>query len=246
MKRSIGTWLAVAVAALPLAAQAQSKGTGDFSVVGAEVNTGKPVETFKVGFPGADFGYDISLSKTIDITPTFSLLWSYGGMTVYTPFGLGLSAPIRFELGKVGDGNLLFHVDPGIAIYFGPSICSGLSGLALALCQEAGSNIQVGVLNGTQFAIAFPVGVVLGFPIKDVPGLEIGGGLDVQLAAVVTSPFNFYIGPWAGPYVEYHFAKPAGLAIGLDTRFGAGINTATGYGTWFAFRVQGFVGYRLF
>ena len=56
--------------------------------------------------------------------------------------------------------------------------------------------------------------------------LEVGGGLDLNLALNVTDPVNFVIGPWAGPYVEYHFDNP-NIAIGLNTRFGVVIPTAT-------------------
>jgi len=245
MTRSIRAWLvAAAVAVLPLAARAQAsqeKGLGNFSVIGAEVNTGKPVQSLKAGWPQVDFGYNLGLSKTMDITPTFSLLYGVEGST-YTQFGLGLSAPLRFDLGRVGtEARLLLHVDPGMAIFFGSSSACVVFNPFTGQCISY-ANVN-GYGTGTQFAFTFPVGVVLGFPI--VHGLEVGGGLDLQLALVVTSPVNFLIGPWAGPYVEYHFDNP-NIAIGLDTRFGAAINTASGYGTWFAFRVQGIVAYRLF
>jgi hypothetical protein len=244
MTRLTRTWLAVAaVAALPLSARAEAggKGLGDFSVVGAEINTGKPVESVEVGWPGLNFGYDLNLSKTMDITPTFSLLWGIEGST-YTAFGLGASAPIRFDLGRVfpeANARLLFHVDPGVAVFFG-----GTGGcIEFNIFGECISHGGVGGLASTAFGFTFPVGVVLGFPVAH--GLEVGGGLDVNLAVVVTSPFNFLIGPWAGPYVEYHFDNPK-IAIGLNTRFGAAINTASGVGTWFAFMTEAFVAYRLF
>jgi len=247
MTRSIRTWFAVAaVAALPLAAQAQAapqgKGLGDFSVVGSEINTGKPVETFEAGWPSVDFGYVFNLSKTSDMGVKLGLLYGVEGST-YTTFGLALYAPIRFELARVGEGKVLFHVDPGLAIYFGSSACSGLTGIALEFCNAANAAVNNSLGTGTQFAFTFPVGVVMGFPV--MPGLEVGGGLDLNLALVVTSPFNFLIGPWIGPYVEYHFANP-NVAIGLNTRFGVAINTASSYSNPFAFKIQAFAAYRLF
>ncbi len=245
MKRSIRTWFAAAaVAALPLAAGAQAnsqaKGLGDFSVVGSEINRGKAVETVEAGWPSVDFGYVFNLSQTADMGVKFGLLYGIEGST-YTEFGIALYAPIRFELAHVGDGKLLFHVDPGFALYFGSSKACAVYDPFTGTCF-AYSNVS-GYGTGTQFGFTFPVGIVLGFPVAQ--GLEVGGGLDLNLALVVTSPFNFLIGPWIGPYVEYHFANP-NIAIGLNTRFGVAINTASAYTNPFAFKVQAFVGYRLF
>ncbi|HVP68289.1 MAG TPA: hypothetical protein VMT17_13630 [Anaeromyxobacteraceae bacterium] len=246
MKRSIRTWFVVAAAALPIAAQAQTgaqgKGLGDFSVVGSEINTGKPVETIEAGWPSVDFGYVFNLSPSSDMGVKLGLLYGVEGST-YTTFGLALYAPIRFELTRVGDGKLLFHVDPGITMYFGSSVCSGLTGNALVICNDLNAAVNNSLGTGFQFGFTFPVGLVMGFPVA--PGLEVGGGFDLNLALVVTSPFNFVIGPWIGPYVEYHFTNP-NIAIGLNTRFGAAINTASAYTNPFAFKVQAFAGYRLF
>jgi hypothetical protein len=226
--------LATALALVPVAARAQQtqqthKGLGDWSVVGAEINTGKPFEDVQAGWPNVNFGYTFNLGKTSDMGLRFGLLYGLEG-TTSTQFGLGLWAPIRFQLSHSEKFNLIFHVDPGVRIYFAGSTC------------VAGTNICADT-SKTQFAFTFPVGLVGGFPVAH--NLEIGGGLDLNLALAVTSPVNFVIGPWAGPYVEYHFDNP-NIAIGLNTRFGVMIPTATGSSAAFAFMVQAFAGYRLF
>jgi hypothetical protein len=222
--------LATSLALAPVAAHAQqAKGLGDWSVVGTEVNTGKPFEDVQAGWPNVNFGYTFNLGKTSDIGIRFGLLYGVGG-TTSTQFGLGLWAPIRFQLIHGEKFNLLFHVDPGLQIYFAGSTC------------VAGTDICVDT-SKTQFGFTFPVGVVGGFPVA--PNLEVGGGFDLNLALNVTSPVNFVIGPWVGPYVEYHFDNP-NIAVGLNTRFGVAIPTASGSSAAFAFLVQAFAGYRLF
>jgi len=224
--------LAAVLAVAPFAAQAQTsthKGLGDWSVVGAEVNTGKAFQDVQAGWPNVNFGYTMNMGKTSDIGFRFGLLYGIAG-TTYTQFGLGLWAPIRFELSRSEKFNLLFHVDPGMAIYFSGSTC------------VAGSNFCYNT-SSTLFGFTFPVGLVGGFPVAH--NLEVGGGVDLGLALNVTSPVNFVFTPWAGPYVEYHFDNP-NVAIGLNTRFGVAIPTASGSSAAFAFQVQAFAGYRLF
>ena len=92
--------LAAVLAVAPFAAQAQTsthKGLGDWSVVGAEVNTGKAFQDVQAGWPNVNFGYTMNMGKTSDIGFRFGLLYGIAG-TTYTQFGLGLWAPIRFEL----------------------------------------------------------------------------------------------------------------------------------------------------
>jgi len=222
--------LALATALAPVAAHAQqAKGLGDWSVVGTEINTGKPFQDVQAGWPNVNFGYTFSLGKTSDMGIRFGLLYGVEG-TTYTQFGLGLWAPLRFQMIKGEKFNLLFHVDPGVRIYFSGSTCVA----GTSFCYDTSK---------TLFAFTFPVGVVGGFPVAH--NLEIGGGLDLNLALNVTDPVNFVIGPWAGPYVEYHFDDP-NIAIGLNTRFGVMIPTAKNSSAAFAFMVQAFAGYRLF
>jgi hypothetical protein len=227
---ALATALALSTTLAPVAAHAQqAKGLGDWSVVGSEINTGKPFEDVQAGWPNVNFGYTFNLSKTSDIGLRFGLLYGVEG-TTSTQFGIGLWAPIRFQLSRSEKFNLIFHVDPGVRLYFAGSTC------------VAGTDICANT-SKTQFGFTFPVGVVGGFPVGH--NLEIGGGFDLNLALVVTSPVNFVIGPWAGPYVEYHFDDP-NIAIGLNTRFGVVIPTAKDSSTSFAFLVQAFAGYRLF
>jgi hypothetical protein len=118
---------------------------------------------------------------------------------------------------------VLFHVDPGIKLY---------------------------TTSSAQFGFQFPVGVVMGFPVR--PDLEVGVGLDFNMSLIVTgsrSP-QFVFGPQVGPYVEYHLDPR--LALGLNTRFGAAVDAyssfegrAGGTSTDFAFVTQLFLGYRL-
>ena len=92
----------------------------------------------------------------------------------------------------------------------------------------------------------FPFGLVFGFPIHH--GLEMGLGLDFNMTLLVTgigSP-RFIFGPLVGPYVEYHVTPH--VALGLNTRFGAAIQTVSSPGgtfSDFAFTTQLFLAYRL-
>jgi len=227
MTRSIRMWLAAAAFAAPLCAQAQAqsqsanRGLGDWSVAGAEINTGKPFEDVRVGWPDVDFGYTFNVNKQMDMGIRFGLLYGVE-YTTYSNFGIDLYAPLRFAVARTGSVNVLVHVDPGLKLYTG-----GYNG-------GGGS---------TQFGFMFPVGVVAGG--SPMPDLEVGAGLDLNLSLFVTSPVNFVIGPMLGPYVEYHIADPK-IAVGLTTRFGAAIPTASGLPSAFAFQVQAYAGYRLF
>ena len=226
--------IAVALCLAPAAAQAQApapaasdRAFDNWSVVGSQINTGKPFEDVRAGWPSVDFGYTMNLGKSSDIGFRFGLLYGVEG-TTYSQFGLGVWAPIRFDIGQTGKLNWLFHVDPGLKIYFGSSTCY------YGFCANTSS---------TSFGISAPVGVVAGYKIQ--PNLEIGGGADVNLALSFTDPVNFIIGPMVGPYVEYHLADP-NIAFGLNTRFGVAIPTASGSSVSFAMVIQAFAGYRLF
>jgi len=232
MTRSIRTLAVFAlVATVPLAARAQSQashGLGDWSVVGADINTGKPFEDVRFGWPDVDFGYTFNLSKTMDMGIRFGLLYGVEG-TTYTAFGIDLYAPLRFAVAQTSDLKILVHVDPGLKLY------TGSNGYCFNGACVGG--------NSTQFGFMFPVGVVVGG--SPMPNLEVGAGLDLNMTLLVTNPVNFVIGPMVGPYAEYHI-QPTNLAIGVNTRFGAAIQTASGGGSAFAFLFQGFVGYHLF
>jgi hypothetical protein len=218
------------LALAPLSAQAQqAKGLGDWSVVGSEINTGKAFEDVQAGWPSVNFGYTFNIGKSVDMGVRFGLLYGVMGTTALSQFGLGLWAPIRFQMLKGTGFNLLLHVDPGVQLFFSGTTCLA----ANFFCSSS----------STLFAIQAPVGVVGGFPVA--PNLEVGGGVDLNMALNVTSPVTFVFAPWAGPYVEYHFDDPK-IAIGLNTRFGVAIPTTTGASASFAFQVLAFAGYRLF
>lgn len=225
--RTIVAALAVLAATIPAAAAAQSDsqgkgGLGGWSVVGAETVQGRPVLDVQTGWPSTTFGYTFGMSPTSDIGVRLGLLYGYEG-TTNGQFGLSFYAPFRFQLLENRDFRLLFHVDPGLKLY---------------------------TTSNAQFGFQFPVGVVMGFPIR--PDLEVGVGIDFNMTLLVTGNFSpqFIFGPAAGPYVEYHPAP--NVSVGLNTRFGAAIDAYSSYGgidggtsTNFAFTTQLFVGYRL-
>ncbi|HVP68287.1 MAG TPA: hypothetical protein VMT17_13620 [Anaeromyxobacteraceae bacterium] len=198
------------------------KGLGSYSVVGAEVNTGRPFVDVQGGWPSTTFGYTLGLSPTSDIGFRLGLLYGYEGTTA-SQFGLSLYAPLRFELPGSKDFHWLVHVDPGLKLY---------------------------TESTAAFGIQFPVGLVLGFPLQH--GLEAGLGVDFEMTLLFTGAFSprFTFGPMAGPYLEYH-PRPE-IAVGVNTRFGAAIQALSSYQgvpggtqTSFAFVTQAFVGYRL-
>jgi hypothetical protein len=215
------------LATFPVLASSQSDaagrpGLGDWSVVGTETVSGRPVLDVQTGWPSTTFGYTMGLSPTSDVSLRLGLLYGYEG-TTSTQFGLSFYAPLRFLLLKNRDFRLLFHVDPGLKLY---------------------------TMSSAQFGFQFPVGVVMGFPIR--PDLELGMGLDFAMTLIVTgnrAP-QFFFGPLVGPYVEYH--PTPNLSVGLNTRFGAAIDAYSSYldrsggtSTSFAFTTQLFLGYRL-
>jgi hypothetical protein len=182
----------------------------------------RPVLDVQTGWPSTTFGYTMGLSPTSDVSLRLGLLYGYEG-TTSSQFGLSFYAPLRFQLLQNRDFRLLFHVDPGLKLY---------------------------TMSSAQLGFQFPVGVVMGFPIR--PDLEVGAGLDFAMTLIVTgnrSP-QFVFGPLAGPYVEYH--PTPNLSVGLNTRFGAAIDAYSSYlgraggtSTSFAFTTQLFLGYRL-
>jgi hypothetical protein len=225
--RTVVAALAVLAAAAPVGAGAQSESQGKaglsgWSVVGTETVSGRPVLDVQTGWPSTTFGYTFGMSPTSDIGVRLGLLYGYEG-TTNSQFGLSFYAPFRFQLLENRDFRLLFHVDPGLKLY---------------------------TTSSAQFGFQFPVGVVMGFPIR--PDLEVGVGLDFNMTLLVTGNFSpqFIFGPAAGPYVEYHPAP--NLSVGLNTRFGAAIDAYSSYAgsnggttTNFAFTTQLFLGYRL-
>jgi len=227
MRRTVRTGLlAAALAALPAASRAQSegpligKGLGSWSVVGAEVDA-HPAFDVQAGWPSTTFGYTFGLSPTADAGVRFGLLYGYED-TTSTQFGLSLYAPFRIALPGNQQFHWLFHVDPGLKLY---------------------------TETPAAFGFQFPVGLVLGFPVRH--GLEVGLGVDLAMSLLVTGAFSprFTFGPMVGPYVEFH-PQPH-LAVGLNTRFGAAIEALSSYQgvsggtqTNFAFVTQLFVGVR--
>jgi hypothetical protein len=232
--RALAMALALCLAPAAAHAEGQAKGLGDWSVVGSQVNTGKAFEDVRVGWPSLDFGYTMQLGPASDIGFRFGLFWG-DEFVPYAGFGLGLWAPIRFQLTKGQDKlNWLLHVDPGFRINFGSSYCSGYNFYYGGYCGSS----------STTFGITAPVGVVAGYPV--MPGLEVGGGADVKLGIFFGGgTTDFVIAPMVGPYAEYQLKDP-NISFGLTTRFGAAIHTASGVGTYFAWDLQATVGYRLF
>ena len=225
IKAALAAAILAAVSPATVLAQsdaAAKPGLAGWSVVGAETVHGRAVIDVQTGWPSTTFGYTFGMSPTSDVSLRFGLLYGYEGWT-NTQFGLSFYAPMRFELMQTKDFKLLFHVDPGLKLY---------------------------TMSKAEFGFQFPVGVVFGFPIQ--PDLEIGVGADFNMTLLVTgngSP-QFIFGPAVGPYVEYH-PTPT-LAVGLNTRFGAGIDAYSSIGdlpggthTEFAFTTQLFLGYRL-
>jgi hypothetical protein len=216
---------AVLAALIPSAAMAEGAGNaglGGWSVVGTETVSGRPVIDVQTGWPSTTFGYTFGLSPTSDISLRLGLLYGYEG-TTDSQFGLSFYAPLRFQLYRSQDFKLLFHVDPGLKLY---------------------------TTSSAQFGFQFPVGLVMGFPIR--PDLEIGLGADFAMTLIVTGNFapQFIFGPMVGPYVEYHPTPQ--FSLGLNTRFGAAIDAYSsfegipgGTSTSFAFNTQLFLGYRL-
>jgi len=229
MRRALrSALLAGALAALPLAVRAESdgpligRGLGSWSVVGAEVNSGRAAFDVQAGWPSTTFGYTFGLSPTADMGVRLGLLYGYED-TTNTQFGLSLYAPFRVALPGTSQFHWLFHIDPGLKLY-----------------TEATA----------AFGFQFPVGFVLGFPIRH--GFEAGLGIDLAMSLLVTGAFSprFTFGPMVGPYVEFHPSPH--LAVGVNTRFGAAIQALSSYQgvsggseTDFAFVTQLFVAGRL-
>ena len=224
--RIVAAAFATLLAASPALASAQGdatkEGLGGWSVVGTETVSGRPVIDVQTGWPSTTFGYTMGLSPTSDVSFRLGMLYGYEG-TTDGQFGLAFYAPLRFQLLQNRDFRLLLHVDPGLKLY---------------------------TTSSAQFGFQFPVGVVMGFPIR--PDIEVGLGADFAMTLIVTGNFapQFIFGPMVGPYVEYHPTPQ--FSLGLNTRFGAAIDAYSsfegipgGTSTSFAFNTQLFLGYRL-
>ena len=226
-RTAAATLVAALVTFAPSQVMGQSEGAArsgltGWSIVGTEIQSGRPSVDVQAGWPSTSFGYTFGMSPTADVSLRLGMLYGYEG-TTDSQFGLAFYAPMRFQLLKSRDFKLLFHVDPGLKLY---------------------------TTTNAQFGFQFPVGVVMGFPVQ--PNLELGVGLDFNMTLLVTGNFapQFIFGPAAGPYVEYH--PTPDLAVGLNTRFGAAIDAYSsfegipgGTSTRFAFTTQLFLGYRL-
>src|SRR5512137_2391289 len=152
--------LAAAALALPGAALAQAEGASGalpWSLVGAEtVAPGRPVLDVQTGWPSTTFGYTLGLGPSSDVSLRLGLLYGYEG-TTHSQFGLSFYAPLRFRVAHTRDFRVLFHVDPGIKLY---------------------------TTSSAQFGFQFPVGVVMGIPVR--PDLEVGVGIDFLMTLLVT------------------------------------------------------------
>jgi len=148
---------AVALAVAPVAVHAQhshqAKGLGDWSVVGSEINTGKPFEDVQVGWPTSTSATRSTWARR---PPWASASASSTGSRARPTRSSG-SGSGRRSASSSSRG----HVQPrvprrsgGPALLLGSSCVAGTS-----FCYDTSK---------TLFAFTFPVGVVGGFPWRRI------------------------------------------------------------------------------
>jgi hypothetical protein len=217
-KRMLVAVVGVCLGTASVASAAPARGgRGDWSILAADtVTSGSDVLYGAAGFPDFSFGWAHGVSPGFDAGLKLALIYGVEG-TTNTKFGFGLSAPLRWAVGRGPSVHVLFHLDPGIRLYtFDPA----------------------------RFGFAAPFGLNVEFMTK-LP-VKIGFGADMNNTLAITgnnSPI-YVFGPMVGPFVEYHVDPH--LSIGFDTRFGVAIGIASGNtDTEFAFRTQAVVAYRM-
>ncbi|MFL5424950.1 MAG: hypothetical protein ACJ783_07930 [Myxococcales bacterium] len=237
MRRTGSAAVVLCVVIVATAAHAQSRRSSvtgttasrstNYSIFGADtVPAGVDVAEAEFGWPAITFGFLHGLSPTSDVGVKFDLLFGVEGESQdgFSQFGIGARVPFRIHALRKDKVGVLFHVDPGIKLH---------------------------TFSPAWFGIAFPVGVTFAYAAHN--DFTVAFGVDLPMTLFVTpSPVAFFIGPQFGPAFEYHVDRE--LTIGLNTRFGPVIRTATpgfdvpgvsGNGTEFGFTIELGLGYRL-
>jgi len=235
MRRTGSAAVVLWVVLVATAAQAQSRRTSltgtpanrNYSIFGAEtVPAGVDVAEGEFGWPAITFGFLHGLSPTSDVGVKFDLLFGVDGVSQngFSQFGIGVRVPFRVHVLRKDRLGVLFHIDPGIKLH---------------------------TFSPAWFGIGFPVGVTFAYAANN--DFTVAFGVDLPMTLFLTpAPVSFFIGPQFGPAFEYHVDRE--LTIGLNTRFGPVIRTATpgfdvpgvsGNGNEFGFLIELGLGYRL-
>ena len=192
--------------------------SGHWSInTGETVSAGRDALSAELGWPSMTFGYAHGLNDVSDIGLKFDLLYGYEGESTFSKLGLGLRVPFRFMALRRDRFSLQLHIEPVLRFYPG------------------------GYFNGVVFGA--PVGATLGLQI--LPELRAALGIDLNLDVATSNGHgaSLLIGPAFGFDLEYLVDKQ--LLVGVDTRFGPLIDSASGGYSDFAFRTYIVVGYRL-
>jgi hypothetical protein len=169
----------------------------------------------EAGWPGISAGFAHGLNDKLEIGGRLDFLYGIEG-TPHTAFGLGFGATVRYTLVRREDFSVEVHIFPGFRF------------------DQTDTP--------TPFGFAFPIGAEGGYHINRQATVSLG--FDLGLFGTFTTPGYFCVAPEGGPGFEYHLTDH--VTFGLVTRFG-GAAFAGGPGGQgdFAFRIQGFFGYRI-
>ncbi len=121
--------------------------------------------------------------------------------------------------------------------------------LRLTVLRRGKTSIQVGLQPGFTIYTREQANLLLGFPItaalgvQVTPELRIAAATDQVMRVRLTNGAAFIYEPIFGPSVEYYADRQ--LAISLDTRFGAVVDSEPNVPARFGFRVALGVAYRL-
>lgn len=199
-----------------LAGAGEAKAAGD----GWGLHSG---ETMSKGslMPFGEFGWpDVTLGVAYGITDKIDIGGRLG--FVYGPFH--------------NPGLIAFGMALSVPIRF--SLVKG-GGVSALIHVDPG--LKFPAFSPVGFGIQFPVGAEVGIHVADHATLQVGLDLPMHVNFVNGAYFN--IVPMAGPGFEYHIG---GLAIGLNTRFGASVIAGGGTaGAGFGFLTQAYVGYKI-
>lgn len=215
-RRFVVTTAVVAALALPGTALAQKGGKGSGWTYGGTVGQGQQAIGFYGGFPGVGGAYMRGMNSTTDMGGVFTFGYSLGGNFTFLLPGLVFQFLTKLALSQTGTMNLVLHLTPGLAFYFGGN--AALVGLVL------------------------PAEFLVGMPLQSDLMLYFGGQLAINLFFTPTVLFGLTILPTAG--MEYRLNRQ--LSLGGQLRLGPAIYSVSGVGGFGGGTAVGFAMHFLF
>jgi hypothetical protein len=209
-------------------------GQGWSVVTGETIGGGATSVHVQAAWPGLSVSLLHGYSPGFDFGGVFTFNYNYEGDVRASYKGIKLQAYLKGTLLKTPRYNLGLSFAPGVLTYFlGQSFCMpvilGTHTVDVSVYSAANICNSVG---GTQFGIAFPVGLVFGVAVANNFNIALNLDLPVFVTfgdyGTLTVPILF------GAGVEYFLDRS--LAVTFNVRAGPMIFTKSGYGTDLTFQ----------